>query len=152
MSAPRPVPNVVVAHLADAVDGEDRRFLERRRIERGCRVGDVVLGEKDGHVRPDFLFDAIGEEELLGKPDRHGGPERGQSLRSAGEIGLEQALELQERLVIERNGVQLVRPDPSNREARFHRILREFGVVLDAGEALFLGGGDDFPVPNQAGG
>ena len=37
--------------LADAVDGEDRGLVERRRVERAGRVRQVVLGIEDGVAR-----------------------------------------------------------------------------------------------------
>ena len=138
--------------LADAVDGENGGILKRGRIERGSGVRDVVLGKEDRNVGFDFLLDAIRKEELLGQPDRHRRSKRGRSLGRAGKISLEQALELEERLVVERDGIELIRPDSPDLEARSDRILRELGIVLDAREAFFLGGSHDLPVLDETGG
>ena len=47
MSLPAPAADRRRRPLADAVDGEDRRLVERRRIERARGVRQVVLGKED---------------------------------------------------------------------------------------------------------
>ena len=69
--------------------------------------------------------------------------------RPVREVGLEQAVELEERLVVEADVVQVFRPEAPFPEAVFHRPGRELGIVLPAREPLFLGGGHDLSVDDQ---
>ena len=66
------------------------------------------------------------------------------------EIGLQQALELEQRLVVERRrtGGPSARCRP--REGSSDRLPREAGVVLLAREALLLRGRDDLAVAHQS--
>jgi len=72
--------------------------------------------------------------------------------RRAGEVRLQEALELEERLVVEADRVHLVGPDAADLQAGGNRVAGELRVVLDAGETLLLGGRDDLAVPHEAGG
>ena len=68
-----------------------------------------------------------------------------------GQIGLQQPLELQQRLVVEADVVEIARASrPGLGQAVVDGVLRKPGVVLLAGEAFFLGGGDDPAVDDQA--
>ena len=67
-------------------------------------------------------------------------------LRRIGEVGLEQPLELDERLVVEDDVVDVVERDLAFAQAILDRVGREVGVVLLAREALFLRGRDDLAV------
>ena len=66
------------------------------------------------------------------------------------EIGLEQPLELEERLVVERDMVDLAERDAALRQAIGERVMRETRIVLLAREALLLGGGDDLRRRRQS--
>ena len=68
------------------------------------------------------------------------------------EIGLEQPLELQERLVVEGDEVDVAPRDAGLRAGNSAARSRESRVVLLAGEALFLRGGDDLAVAHERGG
>ena len=68
------------------------------------------------------------------------------------DVGLEQALELQERLVVEDDQVEVAFPDACFLEAVVDRVLREAIVVLLPRETLFLRGSDDFAIAHQCGG
>ena len=65
------------------------------------------------------------------------------------EIGFEQAFELQERLVIEGDEVDVGPGDPGFGEAIAHRVRRERGIVLPAREAFLLRSRNDFPIAHD---
>src|SRR4029450_5309473 len=75
-----------------------------------------------------------------------------EAARCVGEIGLEQALELQERLVVEGDVVDVLKLDVGLVEAVLHGVLREARIVLLAREALLLRGADEMAVLDQRGG
>src|SRR3954452_3632426 len=96
-----------------------------------------------------FLDQRPALEELVLDPHRQRGAERREALRRKGEIGLEQPLELEERLVVERDEVDLRRPCPGRRQAGGDRLVREARVVLLAREAFFLRGGGYLAVDEE---
>ena len=75
MSLPASAPDRRRRPFADAVDGENRGFVERRRIERARRVRQVMLGIEDAVARAAQLAQMLGEqpphEQLLLDPHRH---------------------------------------------------------------------------------
>ena len=88
-------------------------------------------------------------KQLLLEPERHRHPERAEAARREGQIGFEQALEFQERLVVERNLIDLVETDAGLFEAVVNGAMRESRVVLLAREALFLGGRNDLAIAHE---
>ena len=110
-----PVANRSGRPFPHPIDGHHRRLGEGRRIEGARRVGKMVLGEeKPGPLAikaldtAELLQDEPLEQQLLLDPDRHGGEEGPEAPRSEGVVRLEQALELEEGLVVEDHRVQLV--------------------------------------------
>src|SRR5690348_6816448 len=93
-------------------------------------------------VRMDTLVD----------PEGSGLDERSEAARRQGEIALEKAVQLEERLLVEGHRGELVRSEPGAVEAETSGVPRKRGVALDSGEALLLGGSNDLPVGQQAGG
>ena len=76
-----------------------------------------------------------------------------EAARREGEVGLEEPLELEERLVVEGDGVERRRrSSPASGRQYATACAREAGVVLLAREALLLRGGDDLAVDDEAGG
>ena len=55
-------------------------------------------------------------------------------------------------VLVDRDMVHLGQRDAALLEATADRFGGKAGPVLDAPEAFFLGGGDDHPIPQQAGG
>jgi hypothetical protein len=88
-------------------------------------------------------------EELVLHPHRQRGAERAEAARREGEVGLEQPLELEERLVVEGDVVDLGELRAGRFQAGADRLVREGRVVLLAREALFLRGGDHLAVAQQ---
>jgi hypothetical protein len=139
--------------LADAVHREHRRFCERRGIEGARRVRLVVLGEQRlAREAVQLIQDQLSREQLLAQPHRHGGDELSQPLRRDAEILLEEPLELEQRLVVEGDVVELLEREAPLGETVGDGAGRKTGVVTLAREALLLRRRDDLAVPHQAGG
>ena len=64
-------------------------------------------------------------------------------------VGLEQPLELQERLVVERDGLQVRVLQSGFGEYVSSRVDREVGIVPLAREPFFLGRSNDLPVDEE---
>ena len=138
--------------LAHAVHGEDGRLLERRDEEAGRGMAHVVLGEQDRPlVGPQRLPDRRRHEELLLDPDRHRLAERPERPRKRRDVRGEHPLELQERLVVEADGVELLGTDAGLAQDVLDGVGGEVRVVLLAREALFLAGGHDGAVLQEGG-
>ncbi len=154
--------------LADAVDGDDGRLLERRGVEGGGRVRLVVVAEHDlprERLRQlprglrvvglleirQFAPDRVANPELLLHPEGDGLDERAPALRGVVEIGVEQAVELGERLLVEADQRQVGRCEAGFAQAVAARVGGEPGVVLRPGEALLLRRGHDLAVDDEAG-
>ena len=137
--------------LADAVNRQDRRLVERRREERAGRMRLVVLGKDEAPLiaAAERLAHLPREMQLPLDPQRQRLPERSEPAGRVGEIGLEQPLELEQRLVVEGDVIELVGADSAALEAERDRLRREAVVVLPPGETLFLRGGHDVPVHDQ---
>jgi hypothetical protein len=136
--------------FADAVEGEHRGPLERRGIERGGRVAQMVLAEQEPRLPVEFGvrgLELVGQqrllEQLFAQPQRQRHAKRREAARAAGEIGLEQALELEERLVVEHDPVDVLELNAGLLQAIVDGEPRIAGVELLAGEALFLRGGNE---------
>ena len=89
------------------------------------------------------------QQQLFLDPDRHRGNERAQPARGGREVGLEQALELEERLVVEHDRIEAGEVGGAGREAVADRRRREARVVAPAREALLLRRRDQPPVDDQ---
>src|SRR5207245_805361 len=139
--------------LADSIDRKDRGFLEGRWAEgaRGVRL--MVLGVKQlALVAVQPATEVAVHEELFRHPQGPRQAERAETLRGDAEVGLQDPLELEERLVVEPDVRQVRRPDPRCLEAVLHGVLWERRLAFPPSEALFLGSGDNLPVAQQAGG
>jgi len=143
--------------LADAVESEHRGLLERGRVEGARRVRLVMLGEEDVRRLGEAaalqrLVDVRRNPQLLAQPDRDRLHRRAQAARRHGQIGLQDAVELEQRLVVEDHAAQIgAVGDAAFGEAVAHGVVGEPFVVLLAREALFLRRGDDPPFVDQAG-
>ncbi len=144
--------------FADAVHGQYRSLLEGRRKKRAGGVAQVVLGEAQPAVpvgvrgmAPQFLDQQILEEELFAQPDRNRHAEGLEAPRREAHIGFQQALELEEGLVVEGYMIDILQADAGFVQAIFQRIVGETGIVLLAREAFLLRGGDDLAVTQQGG-
>src|SRR4029453_2596527 len=100
----------------------------------------------------DPLPDVVGHPELVSQPQRHRHEVGPQSSRRGRGVGLEQAVELDERLLVETDQVQLAGLEVGFTQAVFDGARWEAGVVLLAGESLFLRRGNDAAVLYKTGG
>jgi hypothetical protein len=63
---------------------------------------------------------------------------------------MEEAIEFEERLFVKGNEVKVMGFDAGFREAIVDGVARKGGVVFFSGEALFLGGGEEATVLEEA--
>ena len=137
--------------LADAVNRDHRGLLEGRRekCRRGVRF--MVFAEQDRALESlEPIGDVVRDPQLFTEPRRHRHQVRPPSARRHRGVGLEQALELDERLFVERNVIQLRDGEPGLLEAVGDRLRRKRGIVLLAGEAFLLRRRDNAAVHHQA--
>ncbi len=120
-------------------------------IEGRCGVRLVMLRKEDLPLVPrQSPADQVFHPELLLQPQRHRLVERRQAPGRELEVGLEEALELQPRLVVEGDRVELGGRDAPLPEAVVDCRAGEAVIVLLAREALLLGRADDGPTVDQA--
>jgi hypothetical protein len=136
--------------LADAVGGEDGRFPRGSGEERGRRVRLVVLGEEDlpgrhAELRGDDSLDP----QLLAEEVAHRLREAAGGTGEAAQGHGQHPLELQHRLLVEDDGVEILGIELRVLEAEIDGGERERGVVLAPGEALFLDGADGDAVDDE---
>jgi hypothetical protein len=84
------------------------------------------------------------------QPRGNGLHERREAPGCDGEVSLEDAIELEERLVIEGDAVERVHGDARLAQTSPDGVVREAGVVLHPAEALLLRGGHDLSIAQQA--
>ncbi len=135
--------------LADAVDDHDRRLAEGRWVERGRGVRLVALGEENLPFVSELLPNDRGNEELLPEPARHRGEEGADPSRRVRDVCFEDALERENGLVVEDDGVEIGGGDARLGEAVSRRVPRKIEVVLLPRETLLLRGGDDLAVHDE---
>ncbi len=93
--------------FANAVDGEDRGLLERRREKRARGVAEMVLREHEAAVPVDVLrhfselpYEETAQKELFVDPERHRLREGGEAAWSETDVRLQQPLELEKWLFV----------------------------------------------------
>ena len=137
----------------DTIEREKRRVLKGRREERAGRVCFVMLGERDGLgiFASQATSDLSRKVQFLLQPLRHGMDERAVATGRVGEVGLKQPLELQERLVVEPDVVEVSGAEPSLVQAVVDGLDGKPGVVLGAREPLLLRRGHNATVDQDRG-
>ena len=85
-----------------------------------CRQSNSASKCRSSSLKQSFL------EQLLAQPDRHCHAEGAEALRAIREIGLEQALELQERLVVEDDVINVAEIDPASLRQYRSALLGKF--------------------------
>ena len=119
--------------------------------KRAGRVRFVVVEKNDSLLVAVFQGAAyfLGQVQLRFQPHRHGGEKRPDSGRRIGQIRLDQAVELQQRLVIKCHVIQPVCAQLPLLQAEFDRALWKMRIMLDAGESLLLGRGNNPAIDHQ---
>jgi hypothetical protein len=112
----------------------------------------VVLRVEDRTLVAEALTKLLFHVQLLLHPQRARHHERAEPLRHHAQIRLEDALELEQRLVVEADVVQILRLDARRLQAVLHRARREIRISLLPGEPLLRAGSDDLAVLHQGGG
>ena len=96
-----------------------------------------------------FVAQQVFLEQLFLQPQRNRHLERAKAARRHRDVGFQQPLEFEERLVVEHDMVEAVGGNPCLFEAGGDGVMREGGVVLAPGETLFLRRGNDAAVLDQ---
>src|SRR5205823_7341270 len=111
-------------------------LVERRREEGARRVRFVVLGVEDVAVVAKALPQLPIDEQLFFDPEWAGLEERGEPSGRDSEIGLQDPLEIEQRLIIVRKEIELASPESAGGEAVVDCVRRERRITLLAGEAF----------------
>src|SRR5262249_53641425 len=145
--------------LAHAIEGEDDRSVERRRIEGRGGVAQVVLAEGEAMVRIEVRLDGLELaseqrllEQFLTQPQRQRHAKRRETVRAVGKVGFQETFELDEWLVVEDDAVDVLQLDAARAQAIVDRVPRVAGIEFLAREALLLGGGNDAAVLDERSG
>jgi hypothetical protein len=118
--------------------------------EEGARgVGQVVLAEEDLPVGPQPILDDLAGPDLRLKPDGHRLHPRPIRPGPSREARLHDAEELDERLLVEADVIDVLDLDAGLLQAVPDRPRWEIGVVLLPGEALLLGCSDELAILHQ---
>src|SRR6267142_2968034 len=112
----------------------------------------VVLGEQDLPFVLELLPDQLRDPELLPQPHRHRLGEGTEPSWKCRQIGREEPLELQERLVVEPHVVQILRFDLPRLETVLDGLMGEPLIVLLPCEAFLGGRCHQASILNEAGG
>ncbi len=104
-----------------------------------------------GPVLLQLVLQQVLQEQLLPQPHRDRHLERFVPARREREVGLQQALELEQWLVVKRDQVDLVEADARLRQAVLEGVAREARIVLLARKALLLRRGHDLAVGHHRG-
>ena len=136
--------------LADPVHGEDGGFLEGRGVEGARGVGEVVLAKEDLlGLHAQLVADQALDPEFVEQPVDHCLAEDTPASRDGLEGGEQNALEFDEGLFVEDEIVEVTGVDASGLETKSDGVGGKAAVVLEAAEALLLGGGDELTVAYQ---
>jgi hypothetical protein len=121
-------------------------------------MAEMVLGEQQAltdppvrSCRPEFLDQQILLEQLFLEPERHRFAERREAAWRERQIGLEQALELEEGLFVEDDVIDVFQADPPLVQTRGDRAMRERGIVLYTGKSLLLRRRENITADDQRG-
>src|SRR5712692_106439 len=126
--------------LAYAVERKNRRFFKRRREESAGGMALVMVHKEQWRARisRQAPADHPAHHQLLAKPYRHRHDETAYAGRRESELRLKQSFEFQQRLVVERDEVELIWAESRFLQTVRDCVQRESRIVLLPREALFL--------------
>ena len=110
----------------------------------------MVLRIQEFPVISQSIPDLIFHVQLVFDPQRCRFQKRDEPPRCNTDVGLQDPLELEKRLVVEADVVEIRRGDSCGAEAVANRVLWKGGVAFLTCEAFLLGGGHDLTVGHQA--
>jgi hypothetical protein len=139
--------------FADTINGQNRRFLKRRAEKRARSVRKMVLREENAIAADSqFRLQGTGDPQLVQHPADHGFAENFPRLRISLQDADQQPVELSKRPLIKDHVVQVFGVDLRFTQAKLDGVFRKTKVVLDAGKALLLGGGNKLAVAQDRSG
>src|ERR1700694_4001272 len=97
----------------------------------------------------EFFLDQFLHPNPLANPKRRRHQEGAQSGRRVGEITVQNAVELQKWLFVERDKIEIADFDAALAQAVFDRVRRKRRVVFLARETFLLRGRNNLSIPNQ---
>src|SRR5579859_2996752 len=137
--------------FTNSVGGEDGGIVERRRKIGARGVRDVVLAKENLAVEAERLANLAAYPQLRPEPGLQGADERAPRARVGRGVPGDDALELEQRFLIEDHVVELVRVDAARVQAEVRRLDGQSSVVFEAAEPLLFGRGHQVAVAQQAG-
>src|SRR5262249_55259651 len=106
----------------------------------------ILLGQ--GRIARHNLFaKQVSQQQFFLQPHRHGGKKGLQAARRKPNVGFEEPLEFDQRLVIKHNVLKILDSDPSLIQTVLDGTMRKSWIMLLSREPLFLCGRDDPTVP-----
>src|SRR5262245_23648658 len=112
----------------------------------------VLAKEHFPVITCDTLPDVVRHPELVSQPQRHRHEVGPQPSRGSCGVGLKQSVELDERLLVETNQVEIASLEAGLMQTVLDGARWEAGVVFLAGEPFFLCRGRDLAVFHKTGG
>jgi hypothetical protein len=110
----------------------------------------VVFGKENLAVAAELAPDQLFHPNALPDPKRYRHQETFQAGRRIREVSVQNPVEFQERLFVERHTIKLVHADASFAEAIPHSVLRKTRIMFFACESFLLRRRDNFAVAHQA--
>jgi hypothetical protein len=124
-------------------------------------MGFVMLSEKKlwqllfveaRRASQNLLPKKVSQQELFFQPHGHGGKKRLETTRRETEVGFEEPLEFDKRLVIEHNVFEILDSDPSFVQTILNGMTWKTWIMLLSRKALFLRRRDDLAILHKTGG
>src|SRR5918993_5045301 len=147
--------------LSDTIHAQHCSLVVRGREEGGCGMGFVMFPEKKLWQLPfvearrasqNFLPKEVSQQELFFQPHGHGGKKRLETARGKTDVGFEEPLEFDKRLVIEHNVCEILDSDPSFVQTILNGMTWKTWVMLLSRKALFLRRRNDLAILHKTGG
>ena len=110
----------------------------------------VVFGKENIAIAAELPPDQFFHPNAFPDPKRYRHQKTLQAGRRIRQVSVQNPVEFQERLFIERHTTELVHADASFAQAIPHRVLRKTRIMFFACESFLLRRRDDFAVAHQA--
>src|SRR5258706_906346 len=136
--------------FTNAIRREKGCLRKWRRVERGGRMSLVVLRKDDGAFEVQRLLQLRFHPDLLFDPNRDRFKEGVNAARRIGQIRVQQAIELDEGLFVERNETKFIRRDAAFAQTIVDGVPGKALVMFLACESFFLRRRDNHPIAHQA--